>query len=144
LGQVPVLHVPGFGYLAQSNAIIRDVAEGSRLLPDDRRSRSLIDQWMFWEANNHEFFIAGCIGHMTYMRMTKETRDPMRVRRGEEALDIMERWLSSRDWFASDRMTVADIALIAYTRNAERGGFTLQARPSLRAWIARCEGELGL
>jgi len=142
MGQIPCIDVPGHGLLAQSNAIIRFLADGSPLLPADAWARSNMDAWMFWEANNHEFFIAGCIGHMTYMGQPKDTRDPMRVRRGEEALDIMERRLGGAPWIAGEALTVADISLIAYTRHAERGGFDLAPRPSLRAWIARAQAAL--
>lgn len=40
--------------------------------------------------------------------------------------------------------TLADVALVAYTRMAGDGGFDLSARPGLRAWIARTETALGL
>jgi glutathione S-transferase len=144
LGQVPCVLLRDHGALAQSNAIIRHLATGSRLLPDDAWARAKIDEWMFWEANNHEFFVAGCIAHMTYIGGTKDTRDPMRVRRGEEALGVLDRHLAAHDWMVGEHLTVADIALLAYTRQAERGGFDLEGRPSLRAWIARGEAELGL
>ena len=41
-------------------------------------------------------------------------------------------------------ITLADITLLAYTRQAHRGGFDMNARPKLRKWIARCEAELRL
>ena len=59
-------------------------------MPADPWAKAKVDEWMFWEANNHEFFVAGCISHMTYMGQTKETRDPLRVERGDRVLDIME------------------------------------------------------
>ena len=92
-GQIPVLQLADGRVLAQSNAIVRHLADGSALLPDDKWRRAKIDEWMFWESNNHEFFVAGCISHMTYMGKSKETRDPMRVNRGDGALDLMERYL---------------------------------------------------
>ena len=99
---------------------------------------------MFWESNNHEFFVAGCISHMTYMGKSKDTRDPMRVERGDRALDMMERQVVAAEWLVGNGMTLADIALLAYTRQAHLGGFDMNARPGLRKWIARCEAELGL
>ena len=81
---------------------------------------------------------------LDHLGQTIETRDEVCVRRGERALGIMEDWLGKRDWFVGEALTLADIALIAYTRNAERGGFDLQHRPSLRAWIARTQQALGV
>jgi glutathione S-transferase len=99
---------------------------------------------MFWEANNHEFFVAGCISHMTYMGMSKDTRDPMRVLRGERALDIMEHGLRLRPWFVGKSMSLADVTLLAYTRQAHLGGFDMSSRQMLKQWVSRCESELRL
>jgi glutathione S-transferase len=143
-GQIPVAQLPDSRVLAQSNAIVRYASDGSTLLPADRWKRAKIDEWMFWEANNHEFFVAGCISHMTYMAKSKETRDPMRVQRGDHALDIMENHLQTANWMVEDELTAADISLLAYTRQAHLGGFDMSTRPKLRGWVARCETALGL
>lgn len=143
-GQIPLAVIPDFGTLAQSSAILRVIAASTVLMPVEPLPAARLDEWMFWEANNHEPFVSACIGHMTYRGQTRETRDEVCVRRGERALDIMEAYLASRLWFVGDSMTLADIALIAYTRNAERGGFELRDRPCLRAWIARTKDALGI
>jgi glutathione S-transferase len=143
-GQVPVVLLPDGRTLAQSNAIVRFMSDGSPLLPADRWKKAKIDEWMFWEANNHEFFVAGCISHMTYMAKSRDTRDPMRVQRGERALDIMESHLLSADWMVADELTAADISLLAYTRQAHLGGFDMTTRPRVRSWVVRCEAALGL
>jgi glutathione S-transferase len=143
-GQVPVVRLGDGRFLAQSNAIIRLVADGSSLLPVDKWGQAKIDEWMFWESNNHEFFVAGCVSHMTYMAKSRDTRDPMRVERGDRALDIMERHLQSSDWLVGKSITIADVALVAYTRQAHLGGFDMRQRPNLRQWVGRCEAELGL
>jgi glutathione S-transferase len=143
-GQVPVLELADGRRLAQSGAIMRFIAEGTPLLPDDKWLRAKIDEWMFWESNNHEFFVAGCIAHMTYLGKSKETRDPMRVERGNRALDILEGHLREADWVVGHGLTVADVALLAYTRQAPLGGFDMGPRPRTRAWVARCEQQLGI
>jgi glutathione S-transferase len=143
-GQVPVVQLAGGQFLAQSNAIVRHIANGSRLSPGDTWSRAKIDEWMFWESNNHEFFVAGCIAHMTYMAKSKDTRDAMRVERGDRALDIMERHLRASQWLVGENITLADVTLLAYTRRAHLGGFDMLRRPKLREWVRRCEAELGL
>lgn len=141
-GQVPLVSIPGRGNLAQSNAIIRFLAEGTPLRPADEWPAAKVDEWMFWEANNHEPFVAACIAHMTYMGQTKETRDPVKVRRAEEALNVLADHLTGRDWVVGSSVTVADVALLAYTRQAERGGLEIESHPSMKAWIARCGTEL--
>ena len=67
-----------------------------------------------------------------------------RVERGEAALDLMNRHLEARNWFANDQFSIADIALLAYTRLAHEGGFDLSGRGNVRDWIQRCEGKLQL
>jgi len=144
LGQVPAVAFDDGRCLAQSNAIIRYLARGSTLLPVDDYLAAKADEWLFWEQYSHEPYIAVCRFHMVYKGQPSETREPWRVERGEVALDVMERHLADRDWLVGGSMTVADIALLAYSRVAHEGGFDLGHRPALRAWIARGETQLNL
>ena len=147
----PALQTPtvAFGdgrFLAQSNAIIRYLARGTALLPDDAWAQAKIDEWLFWEQYSHEPNVATCRFHMhpSYLGKSKETRDPGKVERGEKALDLMERHLSKQRVLVGDSVTIADIALLAYTRMAHEGGFDLSARPAIRKWIAASEQHLKL
>ena len=144
VGQVPVVLFDDGRALSQSNAIIRHLARGSDLLPDDAFAQAQVDEWLFWEQNSHEFFVAGCRFQMVYLGKSAAEREPGRVTRGEAALDVMDGILATRDFFAAGRLTVADVALLAYTRLAGEGGFDLSTRPHVVAWIARCERALGL
>jgi glutathione S-transferase len=144
MGQVPVVVFDDGRALAQSNAIIRYLARGSDLLPDDPFEQAQVDEWLFWEQNSHELFVAGCRFQMVYLGKSAAERESWRVARAEQALDFMDTILAGRDWFAAGRLTVADVALLAYTRLAGEGGLDLSPRTSLRAWIRRCEQALGL
>jgi glutathione S-transferase len=143
-GQVPAIEFGDGRCLAQSNAIVRYLARGSRLLPDEPWAQAKIDEWLFWEQYSHEPYIAVCRFHMLYQGKPKQTREAWRVERGEKALDLMESALAGRDWLATSTCTIADIALIAYTRLAHEGGFELARRPNVQAWVGRCEDLLGL
>ena len=81
---------------------------------------------------------------MVYLRKTKEEREPMRVERGEAALDLMDNVLAGRAWLMEGMFTLADIALFAYTSLAHEGGFDLRARRNIQGWITRCRDTLGL
>jgi glutathione S-transferase len=56
----------------------------------------------------------------------------------------MEQHLQAHAYFPRNAMTLADIALVAYTRLAGEGGFELESYPSLKSWITRVELELNL
>jgi glutathione S-transferase len=141
-GQVPAVEFDDGRTLAQSNAIIRYLARGSALLPDDGFTQARIDEWLFWEQYSHEPYIAVCRFHMKYLGKPAEARDAWRVERGEAALDFMERQLAARTFLVGDQPTIADIALIAYTRWAHEGGFDLRRRPAVQKWIAATEAAL--
>lgn len=157
MGQIPVIELDDGRHLAQSNAIIRYLARGSQLLPDDAFTQAKIDEWMFWEQYSHEPYIAVCRFHMLYLKRPKEDREPARVERGEKALDMMEaHFVAASDTLTGSRpeaagkflvgnaLTIADIALVAYTRVAHEGGFELGSRPNVHRWIGRCEKMLKL
>ncbi len=144
MGQIPVVELDDGRHLAQSNAIIRYLARGSSLLPDDAFTRAKIDEWSFWEQYSHEPYIAVCRFHMLYLKRPKDAREAWRVERGEKALDLMERELARNEFLVGGTFTIADIALVAYTRAAHEGGFDLSLHPNVRAWISRCEKALKL
>ena len=149
LARFPMARIPGVEFadgrrLAESNAIIRYLGQGTALLPDDGFAQAKVDEWLFWEQYSHEPYVAVCRFHMVYLGRAEEAREPWRVERGEAALDLMERSLAGRTWLAGETMTVADIALLPYTRLAHEGGFDLSIRSNLRGWIERCENGLGL
>jgi glutathione S-transferase len=144
-GRIPAVELDDGRRLAESNAIIRYLARGSGLLPDDAFTQAMIDELLFWEQYSHEPYVATTRYHIVYLKRTLDQREAWRVERGEAALDTMDRrLLAGRSWLVGETMTIADIALLAYTRLAHEGGFDLSSRPNVRAWIARCEDALGL
>lgn len=143
-GQVPVLELEDGRCLSQSNAILRFLGAGSALLPADDFAAAKVDEWLFWEQYSHEPYVATCRFHMHYLGKPAQSRDPQKVERAEKALSFMESQLDGRDWLADGRLTIADIALLAYTQFAHQGGFDLSDRPRLTAWVRRVQGALGL
>jgi glutathione S-transferase len=141
-GQVPAVEFDDGRTLAQSNAIVRYLAVGSKLFPADAYTQAKIDEWLFWEQYSHEPYIATCRFHMVYLGKPKATRDTQKVERGEKALSFMDRMLAGRPFLIGEALTIADISLLAYTRVAHEGGFDLAARPNVVAWIDRAEQAL--
>lgn len=143
-GQVPTVILDDGRALTQSNAIIRYLARGSALIPDDAFDQAGMDAWLFWEQNSHEPFVAGCRFQTVYLGKPVSGLDPDKVRRGYLALDHMERHLQVARFLVGDRISIADVALLAYTRVAHQGGFDLGRYDAIRRWIADAETALGL
>lgn len=143
-GQVPVAVLAGGRMLAQSNAIMLHLAEGSDLIPADAYDRAKMFEWLFWEQYSHEPAVAVRIARLHYLKMREEELDPSLKTRGDAALARMEQQLKLTPYLAGEALTLADVALVAYTRNAPKGGFDLGGYPALRAWIARVETDLTL
>ena len=144
-GRIPVLELEDGVCLAESNAILFYLAEGSRFLPSDRLARALTLQWMFFEQYSHEPYIAVARHWIRHLEMTEAQRAelPARQEGGRAALAVMERRLGRADWFGGDSFGIADVALYAYTHVADEGGFDLAGLPGIRAWLDRVAGQPG-
>jgi glutathione S-transferase len=141
-GQIPVVELSDGRHLAQSNAIVLYLARDSALIPPEDFDRAKADELMFWEQYSHEPYVAVARFQMVYLGKSTAERESKVVERGEKALDTMERLLQGKSYFVGNRLSVADIALLPYTRLADEGGFDLSGRPATREWIARCERDL--
>jgi len=124
-GQVPVLQIDDHTFLAESNAILAYLADGSRLWPGDRLARAQALQWMFFEQYSHEPYIAVARFILRFLKQDGHPRLPELTRRGHEALAVMESHLARQPFFAAGQFSIADIALYASTHRAEDGGFDL-------------------
>ncbi|WP_461382665.1 glutathione S-transferase family protein [Devosia indica] len=143
-GQVPVVILDDGRPLAQSNAILRYLAQDTRFIPADRYEAAKVDEWLFWEQYSHEPSVAVARARVVYDKQAVSDLDPNLVMQGNKALDLMEQALTDRTWLVGEAMTIADIALLPYTRQAPQGGFDLSGRPALLRWITACENQLGL
>lgn len=142
-GQVPLAVLPDGRPLAQSNAIIFHLAEGSDLIPGDAFDRAKMLEWMFWEQYSHEPYIAVARFQMRYLGKPAESLEPRLVERGAAALARLETQLQQSPFLVGDKLTLADVALVAYTRVAHEGGFDLSLYPAVEAWVERVEADLG-
>jgi glutathione S-transferase len=138
-GKVPAIELDDGRVLAESNAILFWLAEGTAFLPDDSWSRAQALAWMFFEQYSHEPYIAVArfICGWTPLDSPRRSDLPMLRERGNQALRVMEQHLSASAWFTGPDYGIADIALFAYTDVAADGGFDLSPYPAIREWLAR-------
>lgn len=146
-GRIPVLQI-GERFMPESNAACFYLADGTSLIPEDRFDRADMLRWMFFEQYNHEpnvatvrFWVA-FVGEAA-LNDAQRAQLPAKRAAGEAALKLMDEHLASRAFFVDDRLTLADVALYAYTHVAEEGGFDLGAYPSVQAWISRVAATPG-
>ena len=143
-GQVPLALLDDGRPLAQSNAIILHLARGSALIPTDPYLQARMFEWMFWEQYSHEPYVAVARFQVRYRGRDPATLEPELVGRAEAALDRLEAALAGSTWLVGDAFSLADMALLPYTRFAPEAGLDLSRWQSLTAWIRRSEGVLGL
>jgi glutathione S-transferase len=138
-GRIPLLEIMPDDYLAESGAILCYLAEGTPYLPAERRARAAVLQWLFFEQYSHEPNIATPRYWITHKLLTPEREALLPGKRiaGYAALDVMERHLGTRSWFVGETLTVADIALYAYTHVAAQGGFELARYRAVGRWLER-------
>lgn len=143
-GRVPTLVLEDGRSLAESNAIIGYLARDSGLIPADAFAQAKMRQWLFWEQYSHEPYIAVRRFQVLYLGRKEAELDPKLFERGHAALALMEGALVDGPFLVGNDLSLADVALVAYTRLAHEGGFDLAPYPALRDWISRVEAELGI
>jgi glutathione S-transferase len=146
-GRIPVLQA-GARFIPESNAACFYLADGSPLVPADRFERADMLRWMFWEQYTHEPNVAtlrfwhGWVG-LENLTDAQRAQLPAKRAAGEAALALMDDALGRSPFLVGDRVTLADIALYAYTHVAEDGGFQLGDYPAVRAWLERIAAAPG-
>lgn len=142
-GRIPVLEVEPGKYLAESNAIMVYLSEGTEFLPYDRFLRAQVLQWLFFEQYSHEPYIATSRFWISILGKAEEYHSAIEQKRepGYAALRTMEKHLSNYTYLVGERYTIADICLFAYTHVADEGGFDLTQFPAIQAWIERVKAQ---
>jgi glutathione S-transferase len=144
-GKVPLLELDDGRRLAESDAILCYLAEGTPFLPADNWLRAQTLQWLFFEQYSHE----PCIAVARFIRgwlpadHARQAEVPALLQKGAQVLAVMEQHLAGRDWFVGEHYGIADIALYAYTHCADDGGFDLAAFPHIRGWLNRVKAQPG-
>ena len=144
--RVPTIVLDDGRPIAESGAILWYFGEGTRFVPEDAYERAKVLQWMFFEQYSHEPALAVVRFLVAYSGRAESHQELIeaRTRQGYRALDAMEGHLEGTDgYFVGRMLTLADIALYAYTHVAHEGGFSLEAYPAIRGWLDRVAAEPG-
>ncbi len=138
-GRIPLLALPDGRYLAESNAILCYLSDGSNFFHGKAFERAQVLQWLFFEQYSHEPYIATSRFIIQYLGTPPERAAELEQKKagGYQALGVMESRLADHDFLAGGNYSIADIALFAYTHVAGEGGFSLEDYPAIRAWLER-------
>jgi len=144
--RVPTLVLDDGRPLAESNAILWYLGDGTQYVPEDEYERAQVLQWMFFEQYSHEPYIAVARFWIAYSGSPDAfvgSRHDRALKGGYAALDVMEGHLAERAFLVGETYTIADISLYAYTHVAHEGEFDLARYPAIRAWLGRVAAQPG-
>jgi glutathione S-transferase len=145
-GKVPLVELDNGERITESNAILAHFAEGTPWMPAPGLPRTRVFEWLFFEQYSHEPYVAVARNWIRYLKAKDRYADrlPDIWERGYKALGVMEGRLKAHPWLTDSGITVADLALFAYTHVAEEGEFDLGRFPGVRAWLARVHAVPGI
>ena len=145
VGAIPVLQLEDGRAVAESNAILVYLATGTRFLLAERYANAKIMQWLFFE----QYYVEPTIGTLRFWTLTGKLERyagamiDARRQHGARALAAMDRSLQSTSFLHGDSLTIADIAVYAYSHRAEEAGFELRMYPAVRRWMELVAGHIG-
>lgn len=140
VAQQPFAQVPfirdGDLTLFESGAILLHLAEGTDLLPPDRRPH--VQQWLIAALNSVEPFIMAWVINKVFDKdiAGAARREPLMRQRLAQLQDAM----GGRDWLAGDSFTVADLLMADILRIPAQNGF-LDDLHGLAAYVERATGR---
>ncbi len=141
--RVPTIILDDGRPLAESNAIIWYLADGTEYVPTGPYERAQVLQWCFFEQYSVEPYIA--VVRFWALAGSSPSDEERKVRTdwGYRALAALEGHLRTRQFLVADSYTIADIALYAYVHVAPEGGFELERYGAVREWLTRVAAQPG-
>lgn len=145
VGAIPVLELEDGRTIAESSAILVYLARGTRFLPEERYVQAKIVQWLSIE----QYYLEPTIGSLRFWTLTGRLgvnagrMIESRRENAERALAALERALSDASFLVGESLTIADIAVYAYTHRAEDCGFNLASLTAVSAWLQRVATQIG-
>jgi glutathione S-transferase len=144
-GAIPVLELEDGRTIAESNAILVYLAEGTKYLPADRFTRAKVMQWLFFE----QYYVEPTIGTLRFWTLTGRLDmnagklvDSKRES-AARAFAALERTLADQKFLVGDAFTIADIAVYSYGHLAEDCGIGFRDYPAVSTWLGRVAKEIG-
>lgn len=146
LGKVPAMDDDGF-HLAESNAISRYLASKSKatLYPSDLQSRAIVDQWIDYSSQHVMIALSRIMFNTYFYKFAGIEKDERSLQDGHkfiaQYLPVVEQQLSQHNYLAGDKMTLADIAMLAALDTCELAEVDLSPYSHLNKWRKKLMSE---
>ncbi len=141
-GKVPALEDDGYT-LSESCTIGRYLAtrEKSDLYPDEPKARGEVDQWSDFAAHHIRTNMAKVLFNKVFAPTMGREPNTASMEEGRNFLSQqvphVEARLADRDYLCADRLTLADIAMLAAMEPFDLIEFDLAPYPNVKAWRER-------
>ncbi|MEL7428957.1 MAG: glutathione S-transferase family protein [Pseudomonadota bacterium] len=142
MGEVPVLvdHTQDDFTLSQSGAILMHLGDRFPLyVPDNRRDELEMMRWMFFDNHKLTSYVATYRFMSKFMKKEGEPETEFLKARAMGALKVLEAHLSTHDWAAAEKPSLADISMCGYLFWPDHIGVTWDDYPAIKAWLSRIE-----
>jgi glutathione S-transferase len=149
-GKVPTLVDDGVSYF-ESVAILLHLGERygveRKLWPASGQERADAMSWTVWSITELTTFVMRVIYHGldTPLSFKPEDRSKGEAEwaRGmlTRHLGMLDRRLTSRDYWAGPEFSLVDVALASPVRSATRFGIDIDEHAAVRAWLERCNAR---
>jgi glutathione S-transferase len=144
VGAIPALGLGDGRAIAESNAILVYLAEGTRFLPRDRYLNAKVMQWLFFE----QYHVEPTIGSLRFWTLTGRLERNQAMVAGKRdaiarALVALERSLREQPFLTGTEFTIADLAVYAYSHLVSDCGINSASYPAFDAWLGRVKDTTG-
>ncbi|XP_013786721.1 glutathione S-transferase 1-like [Limulus polyphemus] len=139
---VPTIDDDGF-ILWESRAIIQYLvnkyAPDSSLYPKDPRQRAVVDRLLYFDMGT----LFKAQGEYFYPQVFKgQDPDPEKESNYKTALGYLEGNLEKSSYVAGDKLTLADISIVASLSMMEVLDYKFSSFPKISAWMAKVKEEI--
>ncbi len=145
-GKIPAIDDDGF-YLFESNAIMKYLCRkhNSNLYPSDLIEQAHVDSWLDFIVAHLNNGLAKVFFNKIVAGLIDAEVDKKSMEEGygflERFMTVIEQQLGTTPYLAGDRMTIADIALLATVDPFEVIDIKLSDYPSVAAWASKLMKE---
>jgi glutathione S-transferase len=143
--RIPVLELEDGRRIAESNAILWWLSDGTPYLPEDPWDRIQVLQWLFFEQNQLEPSVAVARYWSFILERAAEYEQALSIRQrsGRAALAAMNDHLAEHDFLTASGYTIADISLFGYAHVADEAGIAVSDFEHVAAWLDRVRAQPG-